>query len=95
VKKARPDAEKHPAGYKQLEMHIEYGIREVGDLISIVPETYRPPLQIVKSDLLAMDNELLRALFPRRPAEKPLPPKTPPASKPPSGRRRKAHESHA
>jgi len=57
VKKARPDAEKHPAGYKQLEMHIEYGIREVGDLISIVPETYRPPLQIVKSDLLAMDNE--------------------------------------
>ena len=83
VRKAHPDAEKHPAGYKQLEMHIEYGIREVGDLISIVPETYRPPLQIVKSDLLEMDNELLRALFPRRPGEKPLSPKTPAANKPP------------
>jgi hypothetical protein len=90
VKKAHPDAEKHPAGYKQLEMHIEYGIREVGDLIAIVPEAYGPPLQIVKSDLLAMDNELLRALFPRRPAEKPLPPKTPPANKPPSGAKEKS-----
>ena len=84
VKKAHPDAEKHPAGYKQLEMHIESGIREVGDLLATVPEAYRPPLQIVKSDLLAMDNELLRALFPRRPAEKPLPPQTPPTGKLPA-----------
>ncbi len=89
VKKAHPDAEKHPAGYKQLEMHIESGIREVSDLITTVPETYRPPLQIVKSDLLSMDKELLHALFPRRPGEKPLPPKTPPANKPPTAEEKK------
>ena len=84
LKKAHPDAERHPAGYKQLEMHIETGIREVNDLLVAVPEPYRPPLEIVKTDLLAMDNEMLRMLFPRRPGEKPLPPKTNGASKPPA-----------
>ncbi|GAC1635502.1 MAG: hypothetical protein NVS9B14_12800 [Candidatus Acidiferrum sp.] len=81
VKKVHPDGEKHPAGYKQLEMHIEEGLREVDDLLANVPEDYRPPLQLVKADLLALDRETLHALFPRRPAEKPLPPKpkdTPP-----------------
>jgi hypothetical protein len=84
LKKAHPDAERHPNGYKQLEMHIETGIREVSDLLTTVPEPYRPPLQIVKTDLLAMDNEMLRMLFPRRPGEKPVPPKTEAATKPPA-----------
>ena len=75
VKKVHPDGEKHPAGYKQLEMHIEGGLREVDDLLATVPETYRPPLEIVKADLLALDRETLRLLFPRRPGEKPIPPK--------------------
>lgn len=82
VKKVHPDGEKHPAGYKQLEMHIEGGLREVDDLLINVPEQYRPPLEIVKSDLLALDKETLRALFPRRPGEKPVPPK-PSEAKPP------------
>ena len=84
VKKGHPDAERHPSGYKQMEIHVESGIREVNDLLTVVPEAYRPPLQIVKSDLLAMDKELLRLLFPRRPGEKPLPPKQPNTSSPPS-----------
>jgi len=83
VKKAHPDGERHPAGYKQLEMHIEDGLREVNDLLSTVPEQYRPPLEIVKSDLLALDKETLRFLFPRRPGEKPLPPKPKDATPPP------------
>src|SRR5215470_6363808 len=84
VKKSRGDAERHPSGYKQMEMHVESGIREVNDLLAVVPEAYRPPLQIVKSDLLAMDRELLRLLFPRRPGEKPLPPKQPNTNSPAS-----------
>lgn len=80
VKKARPDAEKHPAGYKQLELHIDSGIREVSDLLSAIPEPYRPPLQIVKADLIQIDRELLHMLFPRRPGEKQPPQK--PAPKP-------------
>ena len=84
VKKSRGDAERHPSGYKQMELHVESGIREVNDLLAVVPEAYRPPLQIVKSDLLTMDRELLRLLFPRRPGEKPLPPKQPDTNSPPS-----------
>lgn|SRR5690348_5566262 len=81
VKKVHPDGERHPAGYKQLEMHIEGGLREVDDLLSTVPETYRPPLEIVKADLLLLDKETLHLLFPRRPGEKPIPPK--PKDQPP------------
>lgn len=82
LKKAHPDAERHPAGYKQLEMHLESGIREVTDLIATVPEEYRPPLQLVKKDLIAFDREMLHLLFPRRPGEKTLPPKPPAGASP-------------
>lgn len=75
VKKAHPDGEKHPAGYKELQMHIEGGLREIDDLLANVPEAYRPPLEIVKADLLALNKETLHVLFPRRPGEKPIPPK--------------------
>ena len=83
VKKAHPDGERHPAGYKQLEMHIEDGLREVDDLLASAPETYRPPLEIVKSDLLDLDKETLHRLFPRRPGERPLSPKPKGATPPP------------
>jgi hypothetical protein len=77
LKKAHPDAERHPSGYKQLEMHLEAGIREVNDLIATVPEDYRPPLQLVKKDLIDFDREMLHLLFPRRPGEKREPQKPP------------------
>jgi hypothetical protein len=80
VKKTHPDAEKHPSGYKQLQMHTDVGIREVNDLLATVPEPYRPPLQIVKSDLLQIDKDLLHMLFPRRPGEKQTSPKPGPQS---------------
>lgn len=74
LRKVHPDAERKPAGYKHLELHIQTAIREVDDLLSVAPEPYRPPLQLVRKDLLALDDELLRSLFPRRPGEKPIPP---------------------
>jgi hypothetical protein len=36
----------------------------------VSPEGYKPPLQIVRQDLIGMDDELLKMLFPRRPLEK-------------------------
>jgi hypothetical protein len=71
LKKARPDAEKHSSGYKQLEIHVGKGIREIRDVIIAMPEQYRPPMQLVEQDLKDMDLELLRLLFPRRPGEQP------------------------
>lgn len=71
LRKTHPDAEKHPNGYKQLESHVGRGLREVKDVILSMPEQYRPPMGIVEKDLLEMDIELLKLLFPRRPGEAP------------------------
>jgi hypothetical protein len=83
LKKQHPDAEKHSSGYRQLEIHVAAGLREVQDVILAMPEQYRPPMEIVKKDLRAMDVELLRLLFPRRPGEKLAPAPGASAAQPP------------
>src|SRR5438067_12820803 len=76
LKKQHPDAEKHSNGYRQMEMQVKRGIREVEDSMLAAPAPYKPPLQIVRQDLIAMDDELIRLLFPHRPADsKPPAPK--------------------
>lgn len=75
LKKQHPDAEKHSNGYRQMEMQVKQGIREVEDSMLAAPAPYKPPLQIVRQDLLTMDEEMIRLLFPHRPADsKPNPP---------------------
>ena len=74
LKKLHPDAEKHSNGYRQMEIHVKEGIREVEDSMIAAPAPYKPPLQIVRQDLINMDEELIRLLFPHRPADKPVPP---------------------
>ncbi len=81
LEKENPDGERHPSGYKQLEMHVQKGLREVDEIMVIAPEEYKPPLQLVRKDLLSLDDELLRFLFPRR-HQKPSAPAAP-ESKPP------------
>ena len=81
LRKQHTDAEKHSNGYRQLEIHVGKGIREVEEATLAAPEPYKPPLQLVRADLVAMDEGLLRLLFPHRPAEQRPP--TPPAEKKP------------
>jgi len=72
-----PDAEKHADGYRHLELVTRRGIREVEDLLIIVPQEVRPPIEIVRTDLVKMDDELIHLLFPRRtkdPEQTPPPP---------------------
>jgi hypothetical protein len=85
LKKQHPDGEKQSNGYRQLEMHLRKGIRELDETILVSPEGYKPPLQIVRQDLISMDDELLKSLFPRRPLEKreAAPPAEKPAASPP------------
>jgi hypothetical protein len=72
LKKDHPDAERHTGGYKQLQIHVHKMLREVDETLVVAPDEYRPPLEIVRHDLAAMDDELLNLLFPRRPdAKKP------------------------
>ncbi|HEV1994707.1 MAG TPA: hypothetical protein VGR03_10280 [Candidatus Acidoferrum sp.] len=79
LKKQHPDAEKQSNGYRQLEMHVRKSIREVDETLLVSPEAYKPPLQLVRQDLIGMDEELLKMLFPRRPLEQHA--ATPPAEK--------------
>jgi hypothetical protein len=69
LKKQHPDAEKHSNGYRQMEIHVKEGIREVEDSVLAAPTPYKPPLQIVRRDLITMDEEMIRLLFPHRPAD--------------------------
>jgi hypothetical protein len=76
LKKQEPDADRHPNGYRQLELQVRKGIREIEEARIVAPEELRPPLTIVHQDLIEMDDELIRLLFPRRSKD---PQKVPPA----------------
>jgi hypothetical protein len=75
LKKQEPDADRHPGGYRQLELQTRRGLREVEDTLLTAPPALRPPLELVRKDILDMDDELIRLLFPRRTPE---PEKVPP-----------------
>ena len=75
LRKQEPDADRHPGGYRQLELGLHHGFREVEDALLAVPDEIKPPLQIVHKDLLDMDDALINLLFPRR---------TPPIIPPPA-----------
>jgi hypothetical protein len=70
LKKDHPDAERHTNGFKQLQIHVHKALREVDEVLVVAPEEYRPPLEIVRRDLAAIDDELLELLFPRHANEK-------------------------
>jgi hypothetical protein len=85
LKKEHPDAERQMGGYKQLQIHIHRGIRELNELLVLAPIEYRPPLELVHQDLVSMDDELLLRLFPpRREKKKPAAsaPSDPPEKQP-------------
>ena len=66
LKKQEPDVDRHPSAYRQLELELRKGIREVEEAQIVAPPELRPPLGIVRKDLIEIDDELIRLLFPRR-----------------------------
>jgi len=48
---------------------VRRAIREVEETIIIVPAEVRPPLHLVRQDLIQLDDTLIRDLFPRRTRE--------------------------
>ena len=51
LKKEHPNAEKQLSGYKQLQIHIHKGIREVDESLIVAPSEFQPPLILVRQDL--------------------------------------------
>jgi hypothetical protein len=80
LKTQHPDAEKQSNGYRQAEVAVRKGIREIDESLISAPPEYLPPLQLVRRDLVTIDNDLLHLLFPRRPGEAPA--LAPPTSDP-------------
>jgi hypothetical protein len=69
LKKQEPDAEKHSNGYRQLQFLVHRSLREVEDSTLAAPAAYQPPLELVRKDLIAMDDEMIKLLFPAHPAK--------------------------
>ena len=49
-----------------MELEVRHGIREVEDTLLVASEEVRPPLEIVRKDLIDTDDALIHLLFPRR-----------------------------
>lgn len=64
------DAEKKPAGFKELQISLRESVRHIDDLIFALPVDKRPFFREVRADLVTAQNDLIDALFPRRPAQK-------------------------
>lgn len=62
------DAERHPGGFKELQIGLRQTIRRFDDLIFALPSDDRAPFEAVRSDLAATQNALINELFP--PSEK-------------------------
>jgi hypothetical protein len=71
LEKENPDAERHPNGYKQLEMYLQKSLRELDEFLLEAPDPLKPPLHLVRQDLVNVDDSLLRSLFPRHHGAKP------------------------
>jgi hypothetical protein len=61
------DAERKPAGFKELQISLRETIRRIDDLILTLNVDKRPFFRDVRNDLFMYQNGLIDALFPRRP----------------------------
>jgi hypothetical protein len=61
------DAERKPAGFKELQISLRETIRRIDELIFTLNVDKRPFFREVRNDLFVDQNELIDDLFPRRP----------------------------
>ncbi len=61
------DAEKRPAGFKELQISLRETIRRIDDMIFTLSADKRPFFRAVRNDLFTDQNELIDKLFPRKP----------------------------
>jgi len=61
------DAEKKPAGFKELQISLRESTRHMDDLIFALPVDKRPFFREVRADVGKAQNDLIDVLFPRGP----------------------------
>lgn len=70
------DAEKHPAGFKQLQISVQESLRRVDTLLANMTSDEQVPFLDVRKDLDALNQHLIERLFPRRTPETQKPEKS-------------------
>ncbi len=65
------DPEKHPNGYKELQISVRQSLRRIDNIVISLPGDEQKPFLDVRKDLEQMDRDLIHELFPARPAEPP------------------------
>jgi hypothetical protein len=65
------DAERKPAGFKELQISLRETIRRIDDLIFTLNADKRPFFREVRNDLFMDQNMLIDELFPRKPDRAP------------------------
>ena len=68
LKARQPNAEKHPGGFKELEIYLRKTLRGVEQIILLIPFAQRAPFESQRREVAAIDEELFHLLFPRQPA---------------------------
>jgi hypothetical protein len=71
LKSSGIDAEKKSNGFRQLQIHLRRSIRQLADLITLLPFAEREPLETIQKELDQMERELINMLFPRQPGYRP------------------------
>jgi hypothetical protein len=69
------DPERHPAGFKQLQISVRGALRRVEDITVRLLSDDAKPFQELRRDLEELDRHLVHELFPRQPAVETTPPK--------------------
>lgn len=58
------DAEKHPDGYRQLQISVRESVRRLNDILTGLAGDDQKPFQEVRDDLEKLDRQLIHQLFP-------------------------------
>ncbi|MGC2420532.1 MAG: hypothetical protein WA405_02665 [Candidatus Acidiferrales bacterium] len=62
------NAEKHPAGFKQLQISVRESLRRINELIAGLTADQQEPFLAVRKDLEELNRRLIHELFPGLPA---------------------------
>ena len=70
-----PNPEKHPAGFKQLQISVRASLRRVDDILVGLAGDDQEPFLEVRKDLEQLNHHLIQELFPRQPGTESQAPK--------------------
>ena len=67
-------ASDHPAGFKELQIALREAVRQMDDILLVLPPDKHPWFRAVRSDLVDSQNRLIELLFPPQPHKSKNPP---------------------